>query len=453
MTALDEELLSFTPPEHIFRSEMAVAGAAMSSARGAEVLGDIVQPEHFRSPANGVIFAAALALAERGDPVDPVAVLAEITRTGDLRAAGDASHVHDCLAANATAGDPAWHAHQVRHDFERRHLGAALARSLQYVRGETYDPQAGLDRVRQWVDAATAPAHMDGLQSTGDVLMDVLNGLERDVQPRLATPWADLNAKITGFDPGELVIVAARAKVGKSIALLGIVAHTVLRLGKPAVMFSMEMTRHQIMTRLIASEGRVPLSAMIEHRLTDEHWNRIAAAQERIAARGDLLVIDDTPRCTLNHIRARLRGMARTTPAALAAVDYIGLMRSEDRAENRQNEIAGYSRGLKLTAGEFGIPVVAAAQLNRQPEHRTGGRPQASDLRESGALEADASMVILLHRPEMHDLESERAGEIDFIVDLNRNGPRETVPLLFQGEYARCVDPHWTPTSVLGGTS
>jgi replicative DNA helicase len=450
VTATDEAVPAFTPSEHIFRSEMATAGAAMLSARAAEALGDIVRPEHFRAPANGIIFAAALALAERGGQVDPVTVLAEITHAGNLRVAGDTTHIHDCLAANATAGDPLWHARQVRRDADRRNAGAVLVQALDYVRGETYDPEGGLERVRQMVEAATAPAAADGIQPTGDLLMDVLNSLERDVQPRLATPWTDLNAKITGFGPGELVIVAARAKVGKSIALLGTVAHTVLRLGRPAVMFSMEMPRHEIMTRLIASEGRVPLSAMIEHRLTNEHWDRIDAARQRIEACAGLLVIDDTPYCTLPHIRSRLRGMARTAPAALAAVDYIGLMRGDGKAENRQNEIAGYSRGLKLTAAEFDIPVIAAAQLNRQPEHRTGGRPQASDLRESGALEADASMVILLHRPEMHDPESGRAGEIDFIVDMNRNGPRDTVPLLFQGEYARCVDPLWTPSSALG---
>ena len=439
MTATDV-VPGFSPPEHILRSEMAVAGAAASSKRQAELLGDVVRPEHFRKPANGIIFGAALALAERGEPVDPVAVLGELTRSGDLRAVGGSgNYLHDCIAAYSLIPDAAGHAEDVREDFKRRNAAAAMTSALDYLTSPQFDPAEGFDRLRELVDPALSPAQdRDTLPTMAEVFAEVVDDLDSEGPRGIPTPWIDMNEAIGGLMPGEMITIAGRTGSGKSLGLLGIAAHAAIRLGIPSLLASMEMTRTEIMTRLIAAEGGIPLHSLLHRRMEPDYWKRIERVQEKIC--GAPLVIDDSPSISLAHLRSRLRGMARTAAAGLMCVDYIGLLTSPDKAENRQNEVAAFSRGLKRMAGEFRIPVVVAAQLNRLPEQRSDKRPQASDLRESGSIENDSSVVILMHRPDLTDIESPRIGEIDFIIDKNRHGPRCTVTEAFQGHYARVVD-------------
>jgi replicative DNA helicase len=444
-----EALVGFTPAEHIYQSEMIVAGSAMLSARLADSLGEIVQPRHFRKPATALVFGAALALAEAAKPVDPVAVLAELTRCGDLRNAGGANYVHDCLAAHAY-GDPVSHAWEVRSDAARRDAGAALVTALDYVRSPGFDPAEGFDHVRKIVDDATSPATASsGLPTMAEVFARVIDDLDSEKPRGLPTPWADVNELIGGLMAGDIVTIAGRTGAGKSLGLIGVCAHVAIRLGLPVLLHTMEMTADEVMLRIISAEARVSFDALLHRRATTQDWDRIARVQERISSAP--LVIDDSQTCSLAHMRSRLRGMARTTPAALLAVDYIGLV-DGPKAETRQQAVAEVTRGLKRIAGEFGIPILAAAQLNRGPENRHDKRPVSSDLRESGSIEQDSSVVILLHRPDLSETETARAGEVDFIVDKNRHGPRRTVTQAFQGHYARIVDmaSDWSPSSAIG---
>jgi replicative DNA helicase len=435
-----EVIPDFSPPEHVIQSEMAVAGAAATSAQLAEAMGDIVRPEHFRKPANGIIFGTAVLLAERGEPVDPVAVLAELTRSGELRGAGgDGMYLHDCLAVFSATPDAAPHARVVRDDAHRRFAAERLTTALDYLRSPQFDPAGGFDRARAMVDAALSPAQSrDRLPSMDELFAEVVEDLETTAPRGIPTPWLDVNEVISGLMPGELIAVAGRTSSGKSVGLLGIAAHAAIRCGVPVLLSSMEMTRQEVMIRLIASEGRIPLHVLMHRRMETEHWDRALAVRDTICAAP--LVIDDAPETTLPHLRSRLRGMRREAAAGLLCVDYIGLLTATSRAENRQTEVAGFSRDLKKLAGEFGIPVVVAAQLNRMPEHRGDKVPQISDLRESGAIENDSSVVILMYREELGNPGSARAGEIDFIIGKNRHGPRATVTAAFQGHYARIVD-------------
>jgi replicative DNA helicase len=415
-----EVIPDFSPPEHVIQSEMAVAGAAATSAQLAEAMGDIVRPEHFRKPANGIIFGAALALAEHGQPVDPVAVLAEMTRSGELRGAGgDGMYLHECLAVFSATPDAAPHAQAVRDDADRRFAAERLTTTLDYLRSPSFDPAGGFDRARAMVDTALSPAQSrDHLPSMDELFAEVVEDLETTAPRGIPTPWLDVNEVISGLMPGELVAVAGRTSSGKSVGLLGIAAHAAIRCGVPVLLSSMEMTRQEVMIRLIASEGRIPLHVLMHRRMETEHWDRALAVRDTICAAP--LVIDDAPETTLPHLRSRLRGMRREAAAGLLCVDYIGLLTATSRAENRQTEVA--------------------AQLNRMPEHRGDKVPQISDLRESGAIENDSSVVILMYREELGNPGSSRAGEIDFIIGKNRHGPRATVTAAFQGHYARIVD-------------
>ena len=189
--------------------------------------------------------------------------------------------------------------------------------------------------------------------------------------------------------------------------------------------------------RRIAAEARVPLANLVRHQVSDAEWDRIARAMSRLTETG--LHIDDTSQASPAHIRARLRGMARTSPAQVAIVDYLQLMKSGG-GESRERDVSEQVSGLKAIAREFRIPVIMLCQLNRGPESRSDKRPFISDARESGAVENDSDVAILIHRPAHSDAESNRAGEADLIVDKNRNGPRATVTVGFQGHYARFVD-------------
>lgn len=271
-----------------------------------------------------------------------------------------------------------------------------------------------------------------------ELVIDVLEDLESGKPRGMPLPWQDLTSALAGLVPGQLVFVAARPAVGKSIIGAQIAAYAGMTLGVSALLASMEMTAEEITARLISAESRVSLSSLIRRQVSDAEWDQLAKAAGRVSE--SKLIIDDTADCSLAHLRSRLRGMARTEPAGLLVVDYLGLMAPPDGAENRQNAVAGLSRGLKLIAREFSIPVVVLAQLNRAPEQRPGHRPAVGDLRDSGAQEADADVVLLLHREDAYDRESPRAGEIDVIVAKNRQGPQCTVTLAFQGHYGRAVD-------------
>jgi len=456
MTAAQETLIPQPGPD-LIPAEQITIGTAIRSRQACEAVGDIVRPEMFWRPAHAVILAAALRLAEAGRDVDPVAVLTELTRAGDLRAAGGGPYLHTLVAAVV----PGWqhHARRVAADHRRRALGAAAMSILSDVAAPGFDPDAAFDRARKLIEDATVPSDTGNLRSMRELVVDVLEDLESGKPRGMSLPWQDLTDALTGLVPGQLVFVAARPAVGKSIIGAQLAAYAGATLGVPTLLASMEMTAEEITARLIAAESRVSLSSLLRRELTDGDWDRIARAAGKVS--DSRLVIDDSAGCSLARIRARLRGMARDDKPGLLVVDYLGLLETPDGAENRQNAVAALSRGLKLIAREFDLPVVVLAQLNRGSEHRPDKRPLPSDLRDSGAQEADADVILLLHREDAYDRESPRAGEIDVIVAKNRQGPPCTVTLAFQGHYGRAVDMApvcesergWTPSSVIGGAA
>jgi replicative DNA helicase len=244
------------------------------------------------------------------------------------------------------------------------------------------------------------------------------------------------------------VSVLARPSLGKSLVAQDTARYNGLRRQTPCILFTLEQDRDEVMDRLLAAEAGVLHEHITSKELTDDDWSRIAAARDRFEESS--LVIDDAPRISVAHIRARLRGMARTKPAQLAIVDYLQLMDGGAQAESRQREVSAQVAGLKAVAREFHIPVLMCCQLNRGPENRQDKRPHVSDARETGSVENDSDVAILIHREDFYDTESPRAGEADLIVDKNRGGRRGVATIRFQGHYARFVDPEWTPSSAIG---
>ncbi|NHC16381.1 replicative DNA helicase, partial [Motilibacter deserti] len=252
------------------------------------------------------------------------------------------------------------------------------------------------------------------------------------------TGFADLDELTNGLHGGQMIIIAARPAMGKSTLALDFARAASIKSGLTSAFFSLEMGRNEITMRLLSAEARVPLHHMRTGTMTDDDWNRLARRMGEVSEAP--MFIDDSPNMTMMEIRAKCRRLKQRHDLKLVIVDYLQLMQSGKRVESRQQEVSEFSRSMKLLAKELDVPVIALSQLNRGPEQRTDKKPMMSDLRESGSLEQDADMVMLLHREDVYEKESPRAGEADIIVAKHRNGPTATITVAFQGHYSRFVD-------------
>lgn len=446
---LDEaEFTAYAASQAVLAAEQAVIGGAIQSRAMAELAGEFVSATDFYRPAHQLIFEAVSALIDDGHEVDPTAVLGELTRRGTVQQAGAGPYLMTLMEHAAGGSSIGYHAVKVRDDAVRRRVNEVGALIAQVTAKDDFDLDHHVDLIRQRLDAATARVTGERLPTIGEIVLRRLDQLEKGEPPEsVELPYIDLQAMLGGLRPGQFVVIAARPKVGKSTIALDAVRHAAIKCGVPTLMFSLEMTEEEIADRVLAAEARVPLYSIRKDELSDDDWERIARRQDSIQSAP--LVVDDAAHCTLGRIRARLRGMSRTGPARLVIVDYLQLM-DAPTAESKNYQVAEISRGLKLMAKEFAVPIVALSQLNRESTKSHDKRPQSWQIRDSGAVEQDADIVILLHRDDAHEKESPRAGEMDLIVDLHRNGPTGTVTVAFQGHYARAVDmaadPSWSAT-------
>jgi replicative DNA helicase len=468
MTALDDAPVTSPPgrTDDVILAEKAVLAAMIASRTAAEDLLDLLGPEDcFGEGMHRAVYAAVRWLTEEAAPAEQGALRADNGGEADAAVQRRFTAVLGRLAAvehgvwrTGQAGvllgsllrhmSPAYRADAavvLRAAAQRRTI-EALESAREAVAKPGFDAAAHGDMIRGLIDDALGLGReTSGAVTASDLFDETVARLEAAEAPGVIRfPWADLREIVPWLRPGQLVTVAARPSLGKSLVAGDLARYTGLRRQIPCVLFTMEMDRAEVMDRLIAAESGVLLERISKCELDDAAWDRIARAREQFAE--SRLVIDDTPQVTLSHIRARLRGMARHDPAQLAIVDYLQLM-APPNGENRQQEVSALVGGLKAIAREFRIPVVMLCQLNRGPEHRQDKAPRLSDARESGSVENDSDVAILIHREDFYEPESPRAGEADFIVDKNRNGRRGIAAVGFHGHYARFVDLAWTPHS------
>jgi replicative DNA helicase len=435
-----------TPPQDIAAEQSVLGGMLLSKDAIADVV-EILRSTDFYRPAHATIFEAVLDLYGRGDPADPVTVTASLTDAGTISRVGGMSYVHDLVHTVPTAANAAYYARIVAERAVLRRLVEAGTRIVQLGYGAAASAGRDVDDVvdlaQQAVYDVTERRINEDFQALAAVLQPTLDeieavGSEGRVMTGVPTGFADLDALLNGLHPGQLIVVAGRPGLGKSAASLDFARHAAVRHGLASAIFSLEMSKVEIVMRVLAAESRVPLHVLRSGRLSDDDWTRLARRMGEISEAP--LFLDDTPNLTLMEVRAKARRLRQRHDLKLLVVDYLQLMTSPKRVESRQQEVSELSRGLKLLAKEIDCPVVAVAQLNRGPEQRTDKRPQLSDLRESGAIEQDSDVVILLHRDDYYDRESPRAGEADFIVAKHRNGPTGTVTVAAQLHLSRFVD-------------
>ena len=422
-------------------AEQAVLGAMMLAP---DVIGEvegILSAEAFYRPAHATIYTTIVQLHAAGRATDPVAVTAALAEAGTIGRVGGISYVHDLVRAVPTAANGPHYARVVADRALLRQLDVTTRRIQRLIAEGTGSAAELVDRAQQML-ATVEPggSDEDGAVLWRDVIPETLEAIEQaaaltDQTPGVPTGLIDLDHLLNGLHGGQLIVIAARPGIGKTLALAGILQHATWRHKLTGALFSLEMSRVELGKRMLSAETAVPHDLIKSGRLDDDQWTRITQAAGESAEAP--LWIDDSPNLTLAEIRSRARRLHRRTGGlAVVGVDYLQLVQT-GRSENRQVAVAELSRGFKLLAKELDVPVLLVAQLNRGPEHRTDKRPLLADLRESGAIEQDADVVILLHRDDYYDKESPRAGEADFIVAKHRGGPTDTVTVASQLHISR----------------
>jgi replicative DNA helicase len=425
------------------QAEQSVLGGMLLSQDAVADVFEYIGAHDFYAPKHELIFSAIYSLYGRGEPTDVITVTAELTRTGNLVRAGGADYLHSLTSVVPTAANAGFYAKIVQEKAVLRRLveaGTSIA-SMGYTNeGEVED----------LVNQAQAEIYAVGSSAFSEDYVPLNVSLEAAVEEielaqkrggemaGIATGFYELDKLTHGLHGGQLIILAARPGVGKSTLALDFARHAAIKQKNPVLFFSLEMSRAEIALRLLSAEADVRLQNMRGGNVGQDEWKKLANV------RGNLndspLFIDDSANLTLVEIRAKCRRLASSLGLKLIVIDYIQLLTSGKKVESRQQEVSEFSRSLKLLAKELNVPVIAISQLNRNSEQKTDKKPEISHLRESGSLEQDADVVILLHREDMGVKDSPRAGEADIILAKQRSGPTDTVAVLFQGAYSRFMN-------------
>src|SRR5499427_638689 len=404
---------------------------------------EVIRPaDHYR-PAHQLVHEAILELYGRGEPADPVTVSDLLAKRSELARVGGGAYLHTLLASVPTAANAGYYARIVRERAILRRLVEVGTRIVQLGYAGDGDADELVDRAQAEIYGVTERRVAEDFLPLSEIMPGALDEIEAigsrgGVMTGVPTGFVDLDTLTNGLHPGQMVVIAARPAIGKSTLALDLARAAAIKHRLATVMFSLEMSRNEITMRLLSAEARVPLQAMRTGQLGEDDWTRLARRMSEVVDAP--LFIDDSPNMSMMEIRAKCRRLKQRHDLRMVIVDYLQLMTSPRRVENRQQEVSEMSRSLKLLAKEIDVPVVAISQLNRGPEQRNDKRPLLSDLRESGSIEQDSDVVILLHREDFYEKESPRAGEADLIVAKHRNGPTTTVTVAFQGHYSRFVD-------------
>jgi replicative DNA helicase len=429
-------------PPHNLEAEESLLGAMLLSRDAIAAAMEICKPEDFYKGSHGHIFSAITSLFSQGEPADWVTVTEELRRRGLLESIGDPSVFVSLQANTPSIGNAEYYAKIIEE--------LALLRRLVSVAGEITelgyslpeDVSEVLDRAESLVFEVAQRRVSDSMTPLRDLLGEGLDHLERlyaqgESITGLATGYTDLDEHLSGLQPSNLVVVGARPAMGKTAFALGMVAHAGIKLNKPVLLFSLEMSHMELTQRLLCAEARVDANRMRTGKLLESDWAKVGNAISRMSEAP--IFIDDNPNLTVMDIRARARRLkSREHGLGLVVVDYLQLMTGRNSAENRQVEVSEISRGLKILARELEVPVVALSQLSRGLEQRQDKRPMLADLRESGSIEQDSDVVMFIYRDEIYNPDSaDTQGTAEIIVAKHRNGPTGTKRLAFIGNHAR----------------
>jgi|LSQX01.1.fsa_nt_gb replicative DNA helicase len=430
-------------PPYSLEAEQSVLGAMLIEKEVVPVVFEIIKSNDFYKENHTEIYEAMQDLFEKDEPIDLVTITEQLRIRDTLEEVGGIEYLTTIATALPTTANVKYYAQIVEEKSILRKLISASSEisQMSYEAGEEVDYI--LDQAEKKIFDILQKKDMQGFVPIKDVLaasFDKLEELYKNQGQIIGVPtgFVDLDKKTAGLHPADLILVAARPAMGKTSFALNVAQHAAIHAKVPVAIFSLEMSREQLVNRLLWSEALVDSQKIRTGSLEDEDWPRIAEAIGPLSEAP--IYIDDTPGISVVEIRAKCRRLKLEKNLGLIVIDYLQLMQGRGRTENRQQEISEISRSLKILAKEINVPVITLSQLSRAPEARTDHRPILSDLRESGAIEQDADIVMFLYRDEYYNPETEKKNICECILAKHRNGPTGAVDLLWIGEYTKFVN-------------
>ena len=427
-------------------AEAAVLGGMLIDGEAAARVIDFIDDSMFYREAHRRLFRSMARLFERGAVIDPVTVSEELSKGGEIENAGGLDYIASLLDAVPTAANIEYHARIVKD----KALLRGLIDAAQTIVRDVYDPgerevEEILDQAEQRVFGVSQARGRDGFVWIKEVLWPTFEHIERlqenpDGVSGLATGFRELDRMTTGLQPGDLAVVAGRPSMGKTSWALNVAQFVAIERERPVAVFSLEMSKEQLVQRFLCAEARVDAQRLRRGRLEANEYQQLARAAGHLNAAP--IWIDDSPTGNVLEMKAKARRLKAEADLGLVVVDYMQLMSGSIRKESRVQEVSEISRGLKSLARELELPMIALSQLSRAPEQRPDKRPQLSDLRESGSIEQDADLVMFLYRPEYYHGPADKdgnslEGKAELIVSKQRNGPTGSIDLYFHKTYTR----------------
>ena len=435
------------PPQDL-EAEKAVIGAMLVSETAVSAVAERLTAEDFYSEVHRIIYGAMTRLYARGEPIDQLTLTNELRSVGEFDKVGGRAYVFQIVESVPTAANAARYADIVRGKALLRDIIDVGSRITEDAFGEPEDVSKALDAAEQLIYGVSNRTLREHLAPVSELAPGALEMIQRLYEAEgevtgVETGFEDLDRLTTGFHKSDLVILAARPAMGKTALALNAIWYAAGQKGMPVAIFSLEMSKEQLVQRLISQTTRIPAQALRSGNVKAEDWPKLVRGVAEVSRAP--VWIDDTAGVTLMEIRAKVRRLSSQLkargepPLALVVVDYLQLMigGQGNRSENRQQEIAEISRGLKVLARDLDVPVLAIAQLSRAVEQRHDKRPLLSDLRDSGAIEQDADMVMFLYRDEYYNSDSDDKGVAEIIVGKHRNGPTGKVQLAWMEQYTK----------------
>lgn len=439
---LTDTSLEKIPPQAL-EAEQAVLGALLINPDCISRVVDVIQPEYFYRKSHQVIYAAVVDLFDKNEPIDIVTVSQYLKDQGKLDGVGGRQYLTDLAMSVATTANVEFYAKSVGEKALLRNLIKAGTEIVATCYDEV-EADIAVDKAERLIFNIAQRRNMQALIPIREIVNESFARIEkryeqRDALSGLSTGFYDLDEMTSGWQKSDLVIVAARPSMGKTAFTLNLAQHASVEKGTPVALFSLEMSKEQLVQRLLCSEARIDANKLRTGFLQTNDWTALSIAMGKLGEAP--LYIDDSPAVSVLDIRAKCRRLkAEMKDLGLIIIDYIQLMQGRKQSDNRVQEVSEISRGLKTLARELNVPVIALSQLSRAVEARQNKRPMLSDLRESGSIEQDADIVMFIYRDDYYNPESDRRGEAEIIIAKQRNGPVGTVELLYQASITRFLN-------------
>lgn len=431
-------------PPHNLEAEQSVLGAMLIERDAVMSVSNLLRPEDFYADKHSQLYDAMMILFNRGEPVDLITIQDELRKRGHLESVGGLPYLTSLMNTVPTTANVQQYALIVEQKATLRRLQMAARRVVEDCYS-TEDYESTLVEAEKNIFTVTQKRSAKGYVHIKDALVTAYGHLEflytsKGRTTGVTTGFRDLDQMTSGFQPSDMIIVAARPSVGKTAFTLNVARNAAIIGNAKVAFFSLEMSAEQLALRMLAAEAAVDGHRLRTGQLLDQDWQRLGSALATLA--DSHIYIDDTPNCPLQEVRAKSRRIAQEHGLDLVIVDYLQLMSLPSRpgqVNNRQQEISEISRSLKTLARELRVPVIALSQLSRSVEQRQDKRPMLSDLRESGAIEQDADLVAFLYRDDYYDPESEKKNMVEVIVAKHRNGPIGSIDLYFMKDIQKMV--------------